>query len=103
MRLRKAGTFRSAWHVDLVRHGTALCSWPVEQRTVEHLDAVDFTLQRHAERTEQTSALAAQGNHMRDIDSHLHRQHQVDELIHQNVEMPTADLLKLLEDRGLLD
>lgn len=103
VRLRKAGTFRSVWHVDLLGNGSTLCSWPVEQQTVDHLDHLDLTLQRQSERPEQASTLAALGNHMREIDSELHRQHQVDELIYQNVEMPTADLLKILEDRGLLD
>jgi hypothetical protein len=102
VRLRKAGTFRSTWHVDLLRNATALCSWPVEARTVEELDGLDLILQRHNRPTERSSEFAALGNHMRDIAEDLHRQHHIDELIRRNLELPTADLLKLLDERGLL-
>lgn len=103
LRFRKAGTFRSAWHVDLLQGGTGLCSWPVEQRTVDDLDALDLALDRLVGRGDPGSILTALGEHMRDVDSDLNRQQLVDELIRQNLEMSTADLLKLLEDRGLLD
>lgn len=103
IRLRKVGTFRSAWNVDLLRSGAVVCSWPVKARTVDQLDLIDADLQRHIDDVPATQGLAALSGHMREIDTELQREHQVDKAIREHLDVPIEDLLALLDARGLLD
>ncbi|MDX6587420.1 MAG: hypothetical protein QOI31_1893 [Solirubrobacterales bacterium] len=103
VRLRRAGAIRSAWHVDLLRSGTALCSWPVVSRVIDELDGLDLRLERLAEQGPPAPAAGGLAAYMDQVHADVVRDHEVVSVIRQNLEMPMDELLELLDRRGLLE
>jgi hypothetical protein len=104
VRLRKAGTFRASWHVDLANAGRAVCSWQVVMRSWEDLRGIDRRLQEdHAGRDDDARQFEQLASQLSGADAEMVRRQSVDDVIRERFELSISELLGLLERRGLLD